>query len=216
MFVYDVFRHFGTKKTSTEKRHTPLPIHELFPYLNFSERQKRSPTKFFGTVRLNDFHGKPRISSIMHKLFGCPKLFESMEGSPQVFWYCETKTIDRIVIPLLSKKFWNKIKSETQTCSPTVFFGDVRQKKSKKLWYSYYLKIFHTRTFLEHRSVRLRCFSAFWDKKTSTEKRHTPLLIHELSPYLNFLKTKAFPHEVFRYCETKRFPRETENLLYYA
>ena len=177
------FSAFWDKKTSTEKRHTPLLIHELFPYLNFSEGQKRSPTKFFSTVRLNDFHGKPRISSIMHKLFGCPKLFESMEGSPQVFWYCETKTIDRIVIPVLSKKFWNKNNFEAQTGSPAMILGDVRQKNSTKLLYPYYPKCFDTRTFLKHRRVRPRCFLAIWGKRTSTEKRHTPLLIHKLFPY---------------------------------
>ena len=69
----------------------------------------------------------------MHKMFGCPIFVESMEGSPQVFWHCETKTIDRIVIPLLSKKILNKINSETQTGSPAMILGDVRQKNVDKI-----------------------------------------------------------------------------------
>ena len=47
-------------------------------------------------------------------------------------------------MPLLSKKFWNKNNSETQTGSAAMILGDVRQKKfdkimipllSKNFWY---------------------------------------------------------------------------------
>ena len=65
---------------------------------------------------------------LAQNFFGCPKFFESLEGSPQIFQHCETKTIDRTVMPLLSKKIWNKNNTETQTGSPTMIFGDVRQK----------------------------------------------------------------------------------------
>ena len=152
----------------------------------------------------------------------CPKAFRyhkisETQGSPyEIFRYCETKRVDRIVIPILSKKFGNQNNSEKQTCSPTVIFGDVRQNKSTQLWYSYSLKSFDTRTFLKHRSVRPRCFSAFWDKKTSTAKRDNPFLSINSFRTRTFLKDKSVPHEVFRYCETKWFPRKTEKLLYYS
>ena len=65
------------------------------------------------------------------KFFRYQKVSE-LQGSPyDIFWYCEIKTINKIVIPVLSKKFWNQINSETQTGSPTMIFGDVRQKKLK-------------------------------------------------------------------------------------
>ena len=64
----------------------------------------------------------------MQKILGCPNFFESLEESPQIFRHCETKTNDRIVIPLLSEKFWNKNISEEQTRSPAMILGDVRQK----------------------------------------------------------------------------------------
>ena len=89
--------------------------------------------KFFGSLRLKFIHGKSLNSSFVHKIFGCPNFFESLEGSPQVFWHCETKTIDRIVITLLSKTFWYQNSSETQNGSPTMIFGDVRQKKLDKI-----------------------------------------------------------------------------------
>ena len=156
---------------------------------------------FFGTVRLKLFHGKSWNSTKMSKIFECPKLFESLNGSPQKIgtvrqrsstksWYilskdfsipehfwntrvllrnfsvlwdkkdqqnrdttiiqknskpeyfwntdgfahenfcrCETKKFDKIVTPLLSKNFWYQNISETQKGSPTVFFGDLVQKK---------------------------------------------------------------------------------------
>ena len=196
----------------------PLLIH-IFSVLENFWNTKAFPTKFFGTVRLKLFHGKSLNSYFMHKVVVWPRFYESLKGSPQknrhretkkfkkvvidcypkffryqnvselqgspyeVFWYCEIKTINKIVIPVLSKKFWNQNNSETQAGSPTMIFGDVRQKKIKKLWYPYYLKTFDTKTFLKHRRVRPRCFSAIWDKNTSTEKRDTPLFIHKLFPY---------------------------------
>ena len=233
------------KKTPTEKLHTPLLNHKLFPYYNFSERQKRSPTKFFGTVRLKVLHGKSWNSPIIHEIFGCPNFFESLEDSPQIFRhceektidrivipyypkafryhkisetqgspyeifrYCDTKRVDRIVIPILSKKFGNQKNSEKQTCSPTVIFGDVRQNKSTELWYSYYLKSFDTRTFLKHRSVRPRCFSAFWDKKLRRQNVTTPFLSINSFRTRTFLKDKSVPPT--KLLGTMRLKLSTEN-----
>ena len=128
---------------------------------------------------------------LLSKIFSIPKGFE-LQGSPyEIFWYCEIKTINKNVIPVLSNKFWNQNNSETQAGSPTMTFGDVRQKKFKKLWYPYYLKTFDTRTFLKHRRVRRQCFSASWDKKSSTEKRDTPFLSINFFRTRNFLKDKS-------------------------
>ena len=68
---------------------------------------------------------------LLSKIFSIQNVSE-LQGSPyEVFWYCEIKTINKIVIPVLSKKFWNQNNSETQAGSPTMIFGDVRQKKLK-------------------------------------------------------------------------------------
>ena len=131
------------------------------------------------------------------KAFRYHKISET-QGSPyEIFRYCDTKRVDRIVIPILSKKFGNQNSSEKQTCSPTVIFGDVRQNKSTKLWYSYYLKSFDNRTFLKHKKVRRRCFSANWYKKTSTEKCDTPFLPINFFSTRTFLKDKSVPSRNF-------------------
>ena len=100
-------------------------------------------------------------------------------------------------MPLLSKKFWNKNNSEIQNGSPTVTFGDMRQEKFTKLWYPYYLNTFDTKTFLKHRRVRPRCFSAVCDKKTSTEKLDTPFLSLNYFGTRTFLKDKSVPPRSF-------------------
>ena len=248
------FSAIWDKKTSTEKRDTPLFIHKLFPYYKFSVRQKRSPTNFFGTVRLEHFHGTSWDSPIMHKNFGCPnflnhwrvlhKFFGTVRqkqnnrqnrDTPIIqqtlkpeqfwntdgfahddFWRCETKNFHKIVIPLLSKNFWYQNVSERQKGSPTTIFGDVKQKSSAKLWYPYYRKTFDTRTFLKDRRVRPRCSSVIWDKKKFDGKTWHSLLIHIFFRTRKFLNHKSVPHEVFRYRETKTFPRNVAELLFYA
>ena len=67
------------------------------------------------------------------KIFRYQKISELQGSSYEIFWYCETKTINKIVIPVISKKFWNQNNSETQAGSPTMIFGDVRQNKRQNL-----------------------------------------------------------------------------------
>ena len=56
-----------------------------------------------------------------------------------------------------------------------------------------------------------------WREKIPTEKRETPLIFHNFFSVLEiFWNTKAFPHEIFRYCDTKDFPRKIVKLPYYA
>ena len=175
-------KFFGTVRLnfSTESRWTPILCIKLLNDHVFMKHW-RVRHKNFGTVSRMKF--KKVVIDCYPKFFRYWNVSE-LQGSPyESFWYCEIKTINKIVIPVLSKKFWNQNNSETQAGSPTMTFGDVRQKKIKKLWYPYYLKTFDTRTFLKHRRVRRQCFSASWDKKSSTEKRDTPLFDHKLFPY---------------------------------
>ena len=74
---------------------TPLLIHNFFPYRKFSEAQKGSPTKLFGTVRLKIFDGKSWYPLICIKFFETPN-FRKHKGPPfEIFRYCETKKIAR-------------------------------------------------------------------------------------------------------------------------
>ena len=225
------FGDLGQKDFDGKTWH-PLLIHIFFLLENFWNT-KAFPTKFFGTVRIKLFHGKSLNSSFMHKVFGWPSFYESLKGSPQKIrqretkkfkkvvivcypkffryqrflnykgpptkfvWYCETKTINKIVIPVLSQKilkpefFWN-----TGGFAHDDFWR-CETKKRTKLWYPFYLKTFDTRTFLKHRGVHPRCFSAIWDQKTSTEKRDTPFLSKNLFRTRNFLKDKNVPPRCF-------------------
>ena len=46
------YLHFSNFSNTTENRDTPCPLmHKNFRYQKFSETQKGSSTKFFGTVR---------------------------------------------------------------------------------------------------------------------------------------------------------------------
>ena len=79
------------------------------------------------------------------------------------------------------------------------------------MWYPYYRKTFDTRIFLKDRRVRPRCFSAFWDKKISTEKRDTPFLSIFFSVLENFWNTKAFPTKFFGTVRLKLFHGKSLN-----
>ena len=94
-------------------------------------------------MRLKVLHGKSLNSSCFHSFFGFPNFFESLEGSPQIFWHCETKTVDRIVIPYYPKAFRYQNISETKG-SPDEIFRYCETKRinrigipllSKTFWY---------------------------------------------------------------------------------
>ena len=139
------FSNLGPKNFDG-KTWLPLLIHILFRARKFVKHKiVPPPLDVFRYCETKRFPRKiAKHPYFAQNFFGCPKFFESLEASPQIFWHCETETNDRIVILLLSKKFWNKNNSETQTGSPAMILGDVRQKKidkiaklllSKDFWY---------------------------------------------------------------------------------
>ena len=157
---------------------SPL-IHKNFPISESLWNTKGYPTKFSGLVRLKFSNGKSWYSLIMHKFFVCPILSKSLKKFPQTFWHCEMKTIDRIVIPLLSKKVWYQNTSETQNGSPTMIFGNVRQKNSTKLWYPYYPKMYWCQNISETQASPYKIFRYCETKKVA--KIVLPLLSKKLS-----------------------------------
>ena len=185
------------QKTSTTKRDNPLLIHKLFPYWNFSERQKRSQTNFFGTVRLKVLHGKSWNSPIIHEYFGCPNFFESLEDSPQVFWHCEEKTIDGIVIPPLSINFWNKNNSETQTGSPAMILDDVRQKNWQKCDTPIIYNIAIPEHFWNTEGFAHDVFRHFGTKNLRRQNVTTLFLSINFFRTRTFLKDKSVPPRSF-------------------
>ena len=149
---------------STENCWTPISFIVFLDALNFLNHW-RVLHKFFGTVTQKGSteswypyypkHFDTRIF-LKHRRVGFDYDY---------FWRCETKNFHKVVIPLLSKNFWYQNISERQKGSPTMFFGDLRQKNfDGKTWHSLLIHIFfRTRKFLKHKSVPPRCFSVLWD-----------------------------------------------------
>ena len=165
-------------------------------------------------MRLNIRHNRdtPIIQNIL-----IPEYFWNTDGfAHDDFWHCETKTNDRIVIPLLSINFWNENNSETQTGSPAMIFGDVRQKKSKNCDTPIIEKILIPEHFWNAEGFAHDVFRRFGTKKFRREKWHPTSYPWTFSVLELFWKTKAFPHEIFRYCETKGFPRKIVKHPYFA
>ena len=165
-------------------------------------------------MRLKFFHWKSLNSSFVHSFFGCPNFFESLEGSPQNFRHCETKTIDRIVLPYYPKAFRYKKISETQRypyevfryCETKRIDRIVKPLLSETFWYQ---NIPETQTGW----VRLRLFLAMWDKK-NRQSCDTPIIEKLLIPEY-FWKTEGFAHDVFRRFGTKKFRRKNVTLPCY-
>ena len=90
--------------------------------------------------------------------------------------------------------------------------GSGFESLSCQIFLRYTLSIFWCPKLVKQWRVPLRCFSALWDKKFSTENLDTspPLLSINFLATGIFLKhsTERFPYEIFRHCETKKFRRK--------
>ena len=160
----------------------PFPplIPNIFRYQRFSETQKGSLTKFFGTLRQEIFDGKSWYSPLLSINFFATGIFltHSTEGFTRKFsalWYKKfsTENLDTPP-PLIHKLFRYREFSETQ-----------------------------------QRRVQLWIFSALWDKKISTVNLDTPPPLLSINFFAtgNFLKhsREGFSYGYFRHCETQNF-----------
>ena len=112
------------------------------------------------------------------------------------------------MIPLLSKTFWYQNISETQNGSPTIVFGDLRQRIRQSCDTPIVQRNFDVRTFLENRTVRPRCFPAILDKQFPTEERDTPFLSIICFRTKNFLKHRRVRPRCSSATWDKKFPTE--------
>ena len=103
---------------------------------------------------------------------------------------------------------------DTPKCSPTKFFGTLRQKIFEGVFDTspsfLSINFFVTRNFLKRRRVPLRNFSVLWDNKFSIESRDIPLLGINFFDTRNFLKHRRVPRRNFSALWDKNF--STENL----
>ena len=179
---YEIFR----KKRQTFIRRriviSPYPLmHKNFRYPRSFETPKRSPTNFFDFVRLKFINGKSWNSPIIHKIFGRPNFCESLKGSPQNFRHCETQTINRFVIPLLSKNFDTRTNLKHRSVRPRCFLA-MWDKKTTKSRYRYYPKDFWFQNVSETEEFGHDVFGVV-GQKISDGKTWHPLLIHRFFPY---------------------------------
>ena len=174
-----------------------------------------------------------------------------MEGSPQVFWYCETKTIDRITIPLLSENFetriilkhrrvlprwflamwdkkidkivipllcknvWYQNISETQKGWPTLFFGDLGQKNiDGKKWHPLLIhELFPYWNFSERQKRSPTKFIGTVRLKVLHGKTWNSAIMHETFGCPNFFESLEAAPQIFPHCETKTNDRIVKPLL---
>ena len=194
-FAHDVFWRCEAKVFRRKKVTPHFLCIFFFPYYNISETQKSSPTKFFGTARLKIFAGKSSNSPIMHKNFGCRKLTNTLRGSPQNIRHCETKTIDRIVITLLSKKIDTRIFLKHRMVHPRSLLAMWDKKNSKKVWYPYYPKIICYQNIFETQKGSPTTF--FGDVKQKNSAKSWYFIIQNFFDNRILPKHKGHPTKFF-------------------
>ena len=169
------FSELGDKQTSTKPWYPPPFIQNFFPYQNFFETQKCSPTKFFGTVRQSFPDEKTWYPPCYPWFFSTSETFWNTRGFPhEVFRHCEAKTFSwkKILpaIPYLIHKFFhtrNFLKDRRVPPRSLLALWDWNfpTEKSNTLPTIPYPihDFFLTRFFLKHRRVPSRSFSVLRD-----------------------------------------------------
>ena len=199
-----------------------MPIHFLFPNIfpkrKFSETQKGSSTKCFGTVRWNHFDAQswrpPPFLSLL--FFDFKKILNTERFLYEKFRYYEIKKVDgdSWCAPTFFsltffdiKNFWNTerfIYEMFGYCETKTFNG--------KLWNpspSYARKISIVK-LLKHKKVPLRIFLVLWAKKTDEDRDARPLCLPQhFSISKTFWNTERFLYEMFRYWETNIFEAQS-------
>ena len=118
----------------------------------------------------------------------------------EIFWYCETKNYQQKIVksPHCPYVFSITDFSETQKCSPTTFFGNVRQIIWKKIVIHppllLSIKTFDTRSFLTQRRILLRSFFVTVRQKIWQKLVKQPLFSYALNVSIpeTFLKHRSF------------------------
>ena len=93
---------------------------------------------------------------------------------------------------------------------PHDFFWSCQTTKLRQIVIPLFSNFFSdTRAFLKHKGSHYETFLYSGTEKVSPENRGTPLSYPQFFSCAEiFWKTKVFPHDVFRHCETKKFPRK--------
>ena len=160
-------------------------------YQNFTETQKSSTTKFFGTPSQKTFHKKLWCPPLMHKILPYRRLLKHRRirlRSFSVIWDNEFPTATRD-----TPSFQPPLAPPP---SPIVL-----------------INLSGTRNFLELRTP-LRKFSVLWDNKSSTGNRYTPsfppspLVVINFSDSEHSQQHKRKPSRYFSVLWDKKIPTE--------
>ena len=149
-----------------------IKIFDSWIFLN----QKTAPFWFFTALWERSFLTENRVTAhLCIKIFGTPKCVIHWMSPRELFWlfwYCETKHFEKTVMtPPLCENFGCKDSFEKSNGSHTIFFSPLRQKFLTDPWCPPPLheSFWYQVRFSKHRGVRLRIFSALWNKKKSTK-----------------------------------------------
>ena len=129
-FPYEMRQYCEPKTLTRILMPTPFLVLNFFRYRKFSETQKGSLTKSFGTVKQNSFTKNPDTPTpLMHEKFLNQIFSETMKASLRnVSIQRDKKFLGQSWCPptFFSLTFFQKIISETQKGSSTKCFGTVR------------------------------------------------------------------------------------------
>ena len=130
VFLYEMLRYCEPKTLTRILMPTPFLVLNVFRYRKFSEQQKGSLTKFFGTVEQNRFTENPDSPTpLMHERVLNHIFSETMKASLRnVSIHWDKKFLRQSWCPptFFSLTFFQKIISETQKGSSRKCFGTVR------------------------------------------------------------------------------------------
>ena len=137
-------------------------MQKVFGWHSFYESLKGSPQKI---QHRETKKFKKVVIVCCPKFFRYQKISELQGSSYKIFWYCETKTINKIVIPYYLKTFDTRAILKHRRVRPRCFSAIWDKKVRRKNVTPPFLSInfFRTRTFLKDKRVPPRSFSVLWD-----------------------------------------------------
>ena len=131
-FPYEMRQYCEPKTLTRMLMPTPFPVLNFFRYRKFSETQKGSLTKSFGTVKQNCFTENPDTPTpLMHEKFLNQIFSETMKAALRnvsIQW--DKKILGQSWRPptFFSLAFFQKLISETRKGRSTKSFGTMRPK----------------------------------------------------------------------------------------
>ena len=156
-------------------------------------------------MSLKFINGKSWNSPIIHKVFRRPNCYESLKGSPQNFRHSETQTINRFVIPLLSKKFDTRTNLKHTSVRPRCFSA-MWDKKDNKIVIAHYPKNYRYRKISGTQGSPYE-ISRYCETK-KIDEIVIPLLSKKFLIPERFWNTEGFAHNVFPRFGTNNFRRK--------